>query len=59
MDILDIWVNLTTKESAADFLGQAENAHIPGYLGGDGTEGIGVTNAAGIGIVATVTKLLH
>ncbi len=48
MDILDIWVNLTTKESAADFLGQAENAHIPGYLGGDGTEGIGVTKMLGV-----------
>lgn len=42
MDVLDIWVNLTTQESAADFLGQDENAHIPGYLGGDGSEGVGV-----------------
>src|SRR5450432_691204 len=43
MDVLDIWVNLTTKESAENFLGQDENAHIPGYLGGDGSDGIGVT----------------
>jgi uncharacterized protein len=42
MDVLDLWVNLVTPESAAQFLGQAENAHIPAYLGGDGTAGIGV-----------------
>jgi predicted TIM-barrel fold metal-dependent hydrolase len=33
MDIVDIWVNLVTDQSAAAFLGQDENAHIPGYLG--------------------------
>jgi predicted TIM-barrel fold metal-dependent hydrolase len=41
-DVLDIWVNLVTEQGAADFLGQAENAHIPGYLGGDGSQGVSV-----------------
>jgi len=41
-DVLDIWVNLVTPESAAQFLGQAANAHIPSYLGGDGSPGVGV-----------------
>jgi uncharacterized protein len=41
-DLLDIWVNLVTPKSAAQFLGQEENAHIPGYLGGDGSAGVGV-----------------
>jgi hypothetical protein len=35
MDVLDIWVNLVTPESAAQFLGRDENAHIPAYLGGE------------------------
>lgn len=42
MDIVDIWVNLVTEASAAQFLGAAENAHIPSYLGSSGTGGIGV-----------------
>jgi hypothetical protein len=42
MDILDIWVNVVTSASAAQFLGQRENANIPGYLGGDGSSGVGV-----------------
>jgi predicted TIM-barrel fold metal-dependent hydrolase len=42
MDIVDIWVNLVTERSAADFLGEAANAHIPNYLGGDGSSGVGV-----------------
>ena len=33
VDIVDIWVNLVTEQTSAAFLGQAENAHIPGYLG--------------------------
>ena len=33
MDVVDIWVNLVTEQTANAFLGQAENAHIPGYLG--------------------------
>ena len=33
MDVVDIWVNLVTEQTAAAFLGQDENAHIPGYLG--------------------------
>jgi predicted TIM-barrel fold metal-dependent hydrolase len=41
-DVVDIWVNLVTPQSAAQFLGQPENAHIPGYLGGDGSAGVGV-----------------
>ncbi len=41
-DVVDIWVNLTTPESAAEFLGKESNAHIPGYLGGDGSEGVEV-----------------
>ena len=48
MDILDIWVNLVTPESAASFLGQDENAHIPGYLGGDGSAGVGVDQLLGV-----------
>jgi uncharacterized protein len=32
-DIVDIWVNLVTEQSAAAFLGQESNAHIPTYLG--------------------------
>ena len=41
MDIVDIWVNLVTEAGAEQFLGQEENAHIPGYLGSSGTSGIG------------------
>jgi predicted TIM-barrel fold metal-dependent hydrolase len=48
MDVLDIWVNLVTEESAANFLGREENAHIPGYLGGDGTPGVGVAQLLGV-----------
>jgi predicted TIM-barrel fold metal-dependent hydrolase len=48
MDILDIWVNLVTPESAASFLGQDANAHIPGYLGGDGRAGVGVDQLLGV-----------
>ncbi len=40
-DIVDIWVNLVTARSAADFLGDPANAHIPQYLGGDGSAGVG------------------
>ena len=39
-DVVDIWVNLVTKQSAAAFLGERENAHIPGYLGGDALAGV-------------------
>jgi predicted TIM-barrel fold metal-dependent hydrolase len=42
-DVVDIWVNLTTPESAAEFLAEEKNAHIPGYLGGDGRGGVAVT----------------
>jgi len=41
-DIVDIWVNLVTEETAAAFLGQEANAGIPGYLGGSGGSGVGV-----------------
>lgn len=41
MDVLDIWVNLVTSQGAAEFLGQAAFANIPGYLGSSSTEGIG------------------
>lgn len=41
-DIVDIWVNLVTEETAAAFLGQEANADIPGYLGGTGSSGVGV-----------------
>ncbi len=47
-DVLDIWVNLVTEKSAAQFLGQPENAHIPGYLGGDGSAGVGVDALLGV-----------
>jgi len=33
VDVVDIWVNLVTEQTSAAFLGQDENAHIPGYLG--------------------------
>jgi hypothetical protein len=33
VDVLDIWVNLVTEQTSDAFLGQSENAHIPGYLG--------------------------
>src|SRR6476646_7444127 len=48
VDVLDIWVNLVTEKSAAQFLGQPENAHIPGYLGGDGSAGVGVDALLGV-----------
>jgi uncharacterized protein len=35
-DVVDIWINHVTEQSAAAFLGEEENAHIPGYLGGSG-----------------------
>jgi hypothetical protein len=41
-DIVDIWVNHVTEQSAAEFLGQEENANIPGYLGGSGEAGAGI-----------------
>ena len=41
-DVVDIWVNLTTPQSAAEFLGNESNANIPGYLGGDGSKGVAV-----------------
>jgi len=41
-DVVDIWVNLVTTASARQFLGQRENAHIPAYLGGEGSSGVGV-----------------
>ncbi|GIU86626.1 MAG: hypothetical protein KatS3mg009_1141 [Acidimicrobiia bacterium] len=41
MDVLDLWVNLVTPSSAARFLGDEANAHIPAYLGGDGRGGAG------------------
>ena len=48
MDVLERWVNLVTPESASRFLGQAENAHIPGSLGGDGSEGVGLDQLLGV-----------
>jgi predicted TIM-barrel fold metal-dependent hydrolase len=48
MDILDIWVNLVTTKSAEQFLGAEENAHIPGYLGGDGSPGVNVDQMLGL-----------
>src|SRR5262245_33355567 len=48
MDVVDLWVNLLTAESAAAFLGQDENAHIPDYLGGDGRAGVGIEQLLGV-----------
>ena len=48
MDVLDIWVNLVTQQSADSFLGQEENAHIPGYLGSDESATRGVTQLIGV-----------
>jgi predicted TIM-barrel fold metal-dependent hydrolase len=42
-DVLDIWVNLVTTQGAAQFLGQEQYANIPGYLGGEGAKGVGVS----------------
>jgi uncharacterized protein len=39
---VDIWVNLVTAESAAQFLGQEQYANVTGYLGGEGAKGVGV-----------------
>jgi hypothetical protein len=47
MDVLDIWVNLVTEQSAADFLGQEENAQIPGYLGGTAAPGWASRSSSG------------
>ena len=44
---VDIWVNLVTTQSAAQFLGQEQYANIPGYLGGDGAQGVGVDELLG------------
>jgi predicted TIM-barrel fold metal-dependent hydrolase len=41
-DVIDLWVNIVTEETAAAFLGQESNANIPGYLGGTGDRGSGV-----------------
>jgi predicted TIM-barrel fold metal-dependent hydrolase len=41
---VDIWVNLVTTQGAADFVGQEQYANIPGYLGGDGERGVGVSD---------------
>ena len=46
-DVVDIWVNLVTTQGAAQFLGQEQNANIPGYLGGDGEQGVGVDELLG------------
>jgi predicted TIM-barrel fold metal-dependent hydrolase len=48
MDVLDIWVNLVTDKSAEAFLGQEENAHIPGYLGSDSAARVGVDQLVGL-----------
>jgi predicted TIM-barrel fold metal-dependent hydrolase len=42
MDVLDIWVNWVTQDSASGFLGQEGYEHIPDYLGSSGTGGIEV-----------------
>ena len=47
-DVVDIWVNLVTSQGAKDFLGQAEFANIPGYLGSSSTEGIGTDGMLGL-----------
>lgn len=46
-DVLDIWVNLVTTQGAAQFVGQEQYANIPGYLGGQGEEGVGVADLIG------------
>jgi predicted TIM-barrel fold metal-dependent hydrolase len=38
-DVVDIWVNLVTDASAAQFLSQPGMGHIPNYLGGGGNRG--------------------
>ena len=48
MDVLDIWVNLVTESPRPTFLGQDENAHIPGYLGSDGSAGSASTDSLGV-----------
>jgi predicted TIM-barrel fold metal-dependent hydrolase len=48
MDVVDIWVNLVTEQSAESFLGQEENAHIPGYLGSDESSTRGVDQLIGV-----------
>jgi len=47
LDVVDIWVNLVTPDSAQQFLGDDANAHIPSYLGGDGRAGVGVDELLG------------
>ena len=47
LDVVDIWVNLVTPDSAQQFLGNDANAHIPSYLGGDGRAGVGVDELLG------------
>src|SRR3954469_1570228 len=48
MDVVDLWVNLVTSQGAAEFLGQAQFANIPGYLGSSSTEGIGTEGLLGL-----------
>jgi predicted TIM-barrel fold metal-dependent hydrolase len=52
MDVVDIWVNLVTSQGAKEFLGQAQFANIPGYLGSSTTEGIGTE-----GLLAVMDEL--
>ena len=46
------WTSSTSGSTSSrpsrrrSFLGQAENAHIPGYLGGDGSAGVGIDETA-------------
>ncbi len=40
MDIVDLWVNIVTERSAADFVTQEGYEGVPGYLGSSGPVGV-------------------
>jgi len=45
-DIVDLWVNLVTEQSAKDFVAQTGYENIPGYLGSS-REPVGVDSLRG------------
>ena len=45
-DIVDLWVNLVTEQTASDFTSQEGYENIPGYLGSN-TGPVGVPSPVG------------
>lgn len=42
MDVVDVWVNVVSEDTAARFLGRRENRDVAGYLGSASSSGLGM-----------------